>query len=787
MGKSGASVLQQENARVSGGYLYIDVKRESYNGFSFTSAKLKSQGKVQVHFGKIAARIKLPYGKGMWPAFWMLGRDFDGNNWPAVGEIDIMEIAGGQGGDIGDRIVYCTMHWDHNGGYASYGTRYTNSAKLSDDFHIYEIEWTPDGLIGRIDGIQYYYNDFFYNGNDGKANNEFQFPFYLILNVAVGGTFFDPDILNPALVTAPMPQSMVVDWVRYYTNSTSVPKTWKPASGNKLIIFSETNTGNNVFSFYDSKTATTLDAWANTCTVVEDTANKSEGTKGWKVTVGSVGWMGFGVSFAAYGANLLGYTNSTLKFDIKTTSAGPYKVGIKTGAILEAWVKLDSSVGFVADGQWHTVSIPMSKFFAAQKWLDFQYVTLPFMFASDGASQSGAVIYIDNVYWTAGTGNGSSSSSSSSSVSSSSSSSSVSSSSSSSTTSSSSSVSSSSSSSASSLYTHGGEVVSTTSAKLYFTPNGWTAGYVIVHYTVNGGGQQNVNMTYNSSTGRWEYTITGLSSGATINYGFTYQKDGIQYDTGGLIYTYTFNPSSSSSSSVSSSSSSSTTSSSSSVSSSSSSSASSLYTHGGEVVSTTSAKLYFTPNGWTAGYVIVHYTVNGGGQQNVNMTYNSSTGRWEYTITGLSSGATINYGFTYQKDGIQYDTGGLIYTYTFNPSSSSSSSVSSSSSSSSSSNGVINVPGVISTNVGSIANGSTKSWTVNCTVNANYRVWITSTSSYNSRSITVSFNGTSVPISINAGQTVNVDFGWKTTGTKTFSIKATSDNVKIGKVEMVTY
>ena len=653
---------RQENARVSGGYLYIDVKRESYNGFSFTSAKLKSQGKVQVHFGKIAARIKLPYGKGMWPAFWMLGRDFDGNNWPAVGEIDIMEMAGGQGGDIGDRIVYCTMHWDHNGGYASYGTRYTNSAKLSDDFHIYEIEWTPDRIIGRIDGIQYYYNDFFYNGNDGKANNEFQFPFYLILNVAVGGTFFDPDILNPALVTAPMPQSMVVDWVRYYTNSTSVPKTWKPASGNKLIIFSETNTGNNVFSFYDSKTATTLDAWANTCTVVEDTANKSEGTKGWKVTVGSVGWMGFGVSFAAYGANLLGYTNSTLKFDIKTTSAGPYKVGIKTGAILEAWVKLDSSVGFVADGQWHTVSIPMSKFFSAQKWLDFQYVTLPFMFASDGASQSGAVIYIDNVYWTAGTGNGSSSSSSSSSVS-----------------------------------------------------------------------------------------------------------------------------SSSSSSSVSSSSSSSTTSSSSSVSSSSSSSSSSLYTHGGEVVSTTSAKLYFKPNGWTAGYVIVHYTVNGGAQQNVNMTYNSSTGRWEYTITGLSSGATINYGFTYQKDGIQYDTGGLIYTYTFNPSSSSSSSVSSSSSSSSSSNGVINVPGVISTNVGSIANGSTKSWTVNCTVNANYRVWITSTSSYNSRSITVSFDGRSVPISINAGQTVNVDFGWKTTGNKTFSIKANSSNVKIGKVEMVTY
>ncbi len=658
---------RQENARVSGGYLYIDVKRESFNGFSFTSAKLKSQGKVQVHFGKIAARIKLPYGKGMWPAFWMLGRDFDGNNWPAIGEIDIMEMAGGQNGEIGDRIAYCTLHWDHSGSYAMYGTTYTNSSKLSDDFHVYEIEWTPDGIIGRIDGVQYYYNDFFYNGNDGKGNNEFQFPFYLILNVAVGGKFFNPAILNPAEVTAPLPQSMVVDWVRYYTNASVQPRTWKPASGNKLIVFSETNTGNNVFNFYDSKTRTTLDAWANTCTVAEDTANKSEGTKGWKVTVGNAGWMGFGVSFAAYGANLIGYTNSTLKFDIKTTSSGPYKVGIKTGAILEAWVTLDSSVGFVADGQWHTVSIPMSRFFANQPYLDFQYVTLPFMFASSGASQSGAVIYIDNVYWTAGTGSTSSSSSS-------------------------------------------------------------------------------------------------VSSSSSLS-----------------------SSSSSSSSSVSSSSTSSVSSSSSSVTSS-SSSASSLFTHGGEVVNSTSAKLYFKPNSWTAGYVIVHYSVNNGAQQNVNMTYNSSLGRWEYTVSGLSSGATVKYGFTYQKDGIQYDTGGMVYTYTFNFNSSSSSSSSvSSSSSSSSSSGVINVPGVVTSKVGAIANGSTKSWTVNCTANANYRVLVTSTSTQNSRSITVTFDGVSVPISINKGQTVNVDFGWKTTGNKTLSIKANSSGVSIGKVEMVTY
>ncbi len=118
---------------------------------------------------------------------------------------------------------------------------------------------------------------------------------------------------------------------------------------------------------------------------------------------------------------------------------------------------------------------------------------------------------------------------------------------------------------------------------------------------------------------------------------------------------------------------------------------------------------------------------------------------------------------------------------------SSSSSSSSTSSSSSSSSGVINVPGVVSQNVGSIAQGTTKSWTVNKTVNGNYRVRPTFAGTRLSQEVVITFNGTSVTISANPGQTPNVDFGYKTTGTTTLSIKANTSEVTIGKLEVVNY
>ncbi len=188
-------------------------------------------------------------------------------------------------------------------------------------------------------------------------------------------------------------------------------------------------------------------------------------------------------------------------------------------------------------------------------------------------------------------------------------------------------------------FTQGASSTSTNQAQLWFQPSGWTAGYVIAHYTVAGGGQQNVNMTYNSSTSRWEYTIGGLSTGNVIAYSFTYQQNGLQYDSGS--YSYTFGATAPTPTPI----------------------PSGSFGQGVTSTSASQAQLWFQPSGWTAGYVIVHYTVAGSGQQNLNMTYNSGTSRWEYTAGGMSAGSSVSYSFTYQKSGLQYDTGSYSWTH----------------------------------------------------------------------------------------------------------------------------
>ena len=183
-------------------------------------------------------------------------------------------------------------------------------------------------------------------------------------------------------------------------------------------------------------------------------------------------------------------------------------------------------------------------------------------------------------------------------------------------------------------FTQSANSISANQAQLSFQPNGWTAGYVIAHYTVAGGTQQNVNMTYNSSASSWQYTIGGLSTGNVINYSFTYQQNGLQYDTGSYSYTFGSPPPPSGG-----------------------------FSQGVNSTGSNQAQFFFQPGGWTAGYVIVHYTVAGGTQQNVNMSYNSSASSWQYTAGGINSGNTVSYSFTYQKDGLQYDSQTYSWTH----------------------------------------------------------------------------------------------------------------------------
>ncbi|WHX50976.1 RICIN domain-containing protein [Paenibacillus woosongensis] len=194
-----------QNLQVTGGNLVITAQRESYGGMNYTSARIKTQGLKNFTYGKVEARIKLPSGQGLWPAFWMLGSNITTVGWPASGEIDIMERVNN------NSFVNGTVHWDANG-HAEYG-RTSGNLDFS-QFHTYSIEWDPNYIRWFVDGVQF--NEFYIANGTGNTE-EFQKPFFILLNMAVGGNW--PGSPN---ASTPFPAQMLVDYVRVY-QAASVP------------------------------------------------------------------------------------------------------------------------------------------------------------------------------------------------------------------------------------------------------------------------------------------------------------------------------------------------------------------------------------------------------------------------------------------------------------------------------------------------------------------------------------------------------------------------------------
>lgn len=194
-----------ENAHLDGkGNLVIRAVRTAAAGY--TSARLKTQGKFAVMYGKIEARMKIPFGHGVWPAFWMLGSDFDTAGWPKCGEIDIMENIGGE-----PSVIHGSLHGPGYSGSSPVTSTFTLPAGqvFSSEFHTYSVVWTPEG-------IEYYVDDLPYlkvSPATIPAGTAWVFtkPFFLLLNVAVGGNWpGTPDS------TTQFPQELVVDYVRVY-------------------------------------------------------------------------------------------------------------------------------------------------------------------------------------------------------------------------------------------------------------------------------------------------------------------------------------------------------------------------------------------------------------------------------------------------------------------------------------------------------------------------------------------------------------------------------------------
>ncbi|MDB5134249.1 MAG: glycoside hydrolase family 16 protein [Mucilaginibacter sp.] len=189
---------QPQNAAVSNGNLVITAKKELVGDQPYTSARMNTLGKFSQTYGRIEARIKLPMGQGMWPAFWMLGTNITTVSWPQCGELDIMEHINDTGS------IYGTMHWNVNG-HVSYGHTTTTTPA---DYHIYAIEWDANEIRWYVDSTLYQTGNIKDNVNTTGA---FHLPFFILLNLAVGGSFPGQTVDESLL-----PESMYVDYVRVY-------------------------------------------------------------------------------------------------------------------------------------------------------------------------------------------------------------------------------------------------------------------------------------------------------------------------------------------------------------------------------------------------------------------------------------------------------------------------------------------------------------------------------------------------------------------------------------------
>ncbi|CAM3273992.1 glycoside hydrolase family 16 protein [Corallococcus sp. ZKHCc1 1396] len=200
------NTARAENASLDGeGNLAITARKERYQGNDYTSARLTTKGRFTHTYGRFEARIKLPAGRGIWPAFWLLGADIDQVDWPACGEVDIMEHRG--------QIPSITRGSLHGPGYSggqNIGREHAvGGGTLQSDFHLYAVEIEPERVRFILD------DTVFFEATPANlpsgAKWVYDHPFFIILNVAVGGSFVGP----PDSKTV-FPQTMKVDYVRVY-------------------------------------------------------------------------------------------------------------------------------------------------------------------------------------------------------------------------------------------------------------------------------------------------------------------------------------------------------------------------------------------------------------------------------------------------------------------------------------------------------------------------------------------------------------------------------------------
>lgn len=374
-----------ENVRVEDGNLVISAVWDSLNfpagpgkrDGSVTSARINTKNKFSFKFGKVQARVKAPTDNGMWPAFWMLGKNIDAVGWPRCGEIDIMEVSP----LLQDaNTAISTMHWWDDASeshvYAS-GTKRL-SQPLSNDYHVYEVEWDEQRVVGKIDDIIY-----FVKVIDPESMDEFLKEFFLIFNVAVGGNLGGaPD------ASTNWPQNMYVDWVRVYQDEQDlIPiETFG-------IFTDETPVDDGLLVGANAE----IYVWENTL----DTANipPYEGSNviSWATT--GQGWFGAGIQ-SNTPLDLSDFEAGNIKFMIKMPANVSFKIGINDAQGIENYVLFPAGqtvFGLERNGEWGQAIIPVE---SIKGNVDLQALNYAFIILEENGTQ--CQFAIDDIYWDGG-------------------------------------------------------------------------------------------------------------------------------------------------------------------------------------------------------------------------------------------------------------------------------------------------------------------------------------------------------------------------------------------------
>ncbi|MGQ1947044.1 T9SS type A sorting domain-containing protein [Geofilum sp. OHC36d9] len=378
--------------------LVLEAIKESMGSCSFTSGKITTKDNLSVQYGVIEIRMQAPdLDNGLWPAAWLLGTaDL---SWPSNGEIDMMEMGHtlsartNQGypnssvnNYVGSNAIFYSSECNCAGSIAydaDYNTPYVSEIPLNNRFVIYRLYWEPSELRFTVtdNGTEH---DLYAAPLPLDAEGDtkiFQRPFYMLLDLAVGGTF--TDATSNELVTAPLPGKMLVDYIKIYE--------WN-GYGSVTAETGEIEAETGVFGVYTNNTATNnkltpgLDSeiyvWGNT--LQEGTIAPFEGDDviAWK-TVNANSWFGAGI-ISLFGKNLSNYTaNGFLKFKIKIPADVSFKIGITDNYTNQTYLSFPASenkYGLTRDGEWGQVSIPLSEY---EGLLAFQNISYLFTILSD--------------------------------------------------------------------------------------------------------------------------------------------------------------------------------------------------------------------------------------------------------------------------------------------------------------------------------------------------------------------------------------------------------------------